>query len=139
RREFRGRRSRGRGPASARALAVRSFFPSSRLAPPGQLEGLRLLLSRLLALPGSCNPGGPDREFEAHRGDVGAPRGDARGVCENDGKEFEEMFRASRVLAATGVVAAAAIVWLALGVGGVFSAAGAPKATTTTSPTRADS
>ena len=49
------------------------------------------------------------------------------------------MFKASRALAATGVAAAAALVWLALGVGGVFSASGASNATTTTSPTKTTS
>src|SRR5437870_3226311 len=45
------------------------------------------------------------------------------------------MFRTSRVVAGLGVVVAAAVVWLALGLGGVFSASGAPNATTTTAPT----
>ena len=43
------------------------------------------------------------------------------------------MFKTSRVVAGLGVVATAAVVWLALGVGGVFSASGASNATTTTS------
>jgi hypothetical protein len=41
------------------------------------------------------------------------------------------MFKTSRVLAGTGVVGALALVWLALSLGGVFTASGASTATTT--------
>jgi hypothetical protein len=42
------------------------------------------------------------------------------------------MFRTSRVLAGTGVVGALSLVWLGIGLGGVFTASGAPTATTPT-------
>ena len=45
------------------------------------------------------------------------------------------MFKASRVLVGSGIVGAVALVWLALGLGGVFTASGAPAATTTATTT----
>jgi hypothetical protein len=45
------------------------------------------------------------------------------------------MFRTSRVLAGTGVVGALAVVWLALSLGGVFTASGATGTTTATTTT----
>src|SRR5712691_4407575 len=44
------------------------------------------------------------------------------------------MFRTSRVLAGTGVIGALAAVWLAVSLGGVFTASGATGTTTTTTP-----